>query len=188
MLACCGSVDFGPRGARPRKSPEPSARPSAEFCQLHPECAKAGLAGSCCPTSGGLTLSCCNRTATASDRGPSTPAALMARAAQRQHAAFAVHAAAFAAHAAAHTPAGSKGRAAAAAPQPARAGPAAPAAGLLGDAHSATAGARTPAAAAPVANGASPALCSAHPGCAKLGLAGNCCPTVSGTRLGCCEK
>jgi hypothetical protein len=30
--------------------------------------------------------------------------------------------------------------------------------------------------------------CSAHPECAKLNLAGNCCPSDGGTMLDCCEK
>jgi len=41
-----------------------------------------------------------------------------------------------------------------------------------------------PAAAAP--GDAAAAACSAAPNCAKLGLAGDCCPNADGVRLGCC--
>eukprot|EP00756_Hemistasia_phaeocysticola_P016988 Hpha_TRINITY_DN15509_c0_g7::TRINITY_DN15509_c0_g7_i1::g.105923::m.105923 len=34
----------------------------------------------------------------------------------------------------------------------------------------------------------SSAACSANPGCAKLGLAGNCCPANDGTILACCNE
>jgi hypothetical protein len=34
----------------------------------------------------------------------------------------------------------------------------------------------------------SPVQCSANPACASLGLAGECCPTPSGSLLGCCDQ
>jgi hypothetical protein len=160
-----------PPTRNPSTAPSNSPTPSPVQCSANPACASLGLAGECCPTSSGVQLGCCDQADDDDeddyddDEDDADDHNDVMDDDDEDHDYDADdddH----------NQPTKNPSTAPSNSPTP----------------PPTTPPTRNPSTAPSNSPNPSPVQCSANPACASLGLAGECCPTPSGSLLGCCDQ
>ena len=189
--ASSGGSSSGPDNADTSSEPSYPTSSSSSACEVHSGCVDLGLSGECCPTSGGLTLGCCQESGSEGSEEQEAPAPSPSSSSSEGKKESTGEAAA--ASCEAHFNCVEVGLS----------GDCCPTAsgiilGCCGDGGGDISSSESNEAADKTTNAddsgegesgnnISGSSCSVHPQCADAGLTGNCCPTDAGNFLECCS-